>query len=92
MINYTEYIEGKERYRKMIASAPLFETLDAEGFYPTIPMYDEDYDYPIAEILRLEKRECKVYPLPGQEPVMKELFMDQWMGYTIEITDGAVVE
>lgn len=88
MISYTEYIEGKESYRDMIASAPLFKTLDAEGFYPTIPMYLEDEDFPIAEILRLEKKNCKIYSFLGQKPVMKELFMDQWMGYAVDITDG----
>lgn len=89
MIKYTEYIEGKEQYRAMIGGAPLFKTLDAEGFYPTVAMWDEDDDFPIAEILRYEKKVCKVYSMPGYEPVMKELFMDQWMAYAIDITNGA---
>lgn len=92
MIAYTEYIEGKELYRDMISYASVFGKLDAEGFYPTIQMYDEDYDYPIAEILRLEKKACKIYSMPGYEPVTKELFIDQWMGYAIDITDGKVTE
>ena len=85
MIEYAEYIRGEEKYRSRIAYNTVIKKLDPEGFYPVIAMRDDEDEFPLTDVLRLPKETKKIYPLPGVDPVERQLYIDEFVGYEVNI-------
>ena len=92
-VDYTEYIRGHAEYADQINSSRLFAErggLDPDVFYPIVPVaHDSDGYFPVADIVELEKKTVKVCMAPGEEPVERELYVeeDDW-AFEIIATDG----
>ena len=88
MIDVLEYIQGKPEYQNRIAMLPMYSEIESESFYPVVAIRDDDDNIDIGEIMDLEKRLCKVYSSFQSEPIMKMLYMDDFIGYEIKVSNG----
>ena len=90
-IDYTEFIKGRADYADRINSSRVFSErggLKPDVFYPMVPMRDEEDEFPVSDVMELEKKMVKVCMRPGDEPEMRELYIEGDWAYEITATDG----